>query len=565
MCFPFAGRKRRSAFPVPLPTTRRVRRSANFLAIAAGRRRLIGMITEVSVNHADGAQAPRYGAIAQRRPDGRDPQDAAGANRFRRGVAEYPAIGDAAGPSRGTSFGLSTRPRRARHQYRRISITTIRSPRFVDVDNLLTKHFAVLGSTGVGKSSGVAVILGEILNARPALRHVHAGRPQRIWPLLRRRAPTSSTPTISNCRSGCSTSRKSSTSSTAAGRPSTTEIDILAELVPIAKGMYLQHKAAVDRLVLRKIDLKSVGYTVDTPVPYLLQDLILLIDERMGKLENRSSRMHYHRLINRIETISERSALRLHVRERQCRRRHDGGDSGQSVPARAEREADHGHAARRTAGRGRRRGCLRRSAAWPSISAFGATARFRCCSSARRRIATRAADHTSALRRLAARCCASPRRAGNTASSSGWSRSGPAELDPTIISQCSTLFAMRLANDRDQAFLALRGGDAAANLLAFVPSLGTREVVAFGEGVPLPTRMTFKALPPGAAAEERSGRPFASLGGRCRLGQGIRPRPVVERWRGAALRHRAKHDDAASDEEAAGARVMALRGQGRVG
>ena len=31
--------------------------------------------------------------------------------------------------------------------------------------------------------------------------------------------------------------------------------------------------------------------------------------------------------------------------------------------------------------------------------------------------------------------------------------------------------------------------DAAANLLSFVPSLGTREVLAFGEGVALPTRL----------------------------------------------------------------------------
>jgi len=29
----------------------------------------------------------------------------------------------------------------------------------------------------------------------------------------------------------------------------------------------------------------------------------------------------------------------------------------------------------------------------------------------------------------------------------------PAELDPTIISQCNTLFAMRMANDLDQALL----------------------------------------------------------------------------------------------------------------
>ena len=37
--------------------------------------------------------------------------------------------------------------------------------------------------------------------------------------------------------------------------------------------------------------------------------------------------------------------------------------------------------------------------------------------------------------------------------------------------------------------------DAAANLLSFVPSLGTREVLAFGEGVALPTRLKFKQLP----------------------------------------------------------------------
>ena len=65
----------------------------------------------------------------------------------------------------------------------------------------------------------------------------------------------------------------------------------------------------------------------------------------------------------------------------------------------------------------------------------------------------------------------------------------PAELDATIISQCSTLFAMRMANERDQAIVRSAVSDAAAILLAFVPSLGTREVFAFGEGVALPTRL----------------------------------------------------------------------------
>jgi len=71
----------------------------------------------------------------------------------------------------------------------------------------------------------------------------------------------------------------------------------------------------------------------------------------------------------------------------------------------------------------------------------------------------------------------------------------PAELDATILCQCSTLFAMRMVNDRDQAILRSAVSDAAANLLDFVPSLGTGEVFAFGEGVALPARVKLNQLP----------------------------------------------------------------------
>ena len=107
----------------------------------------------------------------------------------------------------------------------------------------------------------------------------------------------------------------------------------------------------------------------------------------------------------------------------------------------------------------------------------------------------------------------------------------PAELDATIISQCSTLFAMRMANDRDQALLRSAVSDAAANLLSFVPSLGTREVLAFGEGVALPTRLRFKEVAPEqmprseatiATIPTVSGTPDFSF-----------VTSVVERWRGA--------------------------------
>jgi DNA helicase HerA-like ATPase len=40
----------------------------------------------------------------------------------------------------------------------------------INIDQLVSRHFAILGATGVGKSSGVAIILLKILDMRPNLR-----------------------------------------------------------------------------------------------------------------------------------------------------------------------------------------------------------------------------------------------------------------------------------------------------------------------------------------------------------------------------------------------------------
>jgi hypothetical protein len=71
----------------------------------------------------------------------------------------------------------------------------------------------------------------------------------------------------------------------------------------------------------------------------------------------------------------------------------------------------------------------------------------------------------------------------------------PAELDPTILSQCNTIFSMRLTNERDQDILRAGISDAAASLLEFMSTMGTGEAITFGEGVALPTRIKFDLLP----------------------------------------------------------------------
>jgi hypothetical protein len=113
----------------------------------------------------------------------------------------------------------------------------------------------------------------------------------------------------------------------------------------------------------------------------------------------------------------------------------------------------------------------------------------------------------------------------------------PAEIDSTIISQCSTLFVMRLSNDRDQALIRSAASDAAANLLAFIPSLGTRETFTFGPGVALPTRMSFSELPAAQRpSSEATGNTRSDAG--ANLSQDLIPR-VIERWRSATA-HRAR-------------------------
>ena len=71
----------------------------------------------------------------------------------------------------------------------------------------------------------------------------------------------------------------------------------------------------------------------------------------------------------------------------------------------------------------------------------------------------------------------------------------PAQLDPTLISQCSTVFAMRMANEDDQRIVHAAVSDPGNRLLGFLASLGTREALAFGAGVPVATRLRFKELP----------------------------------------------------------------------
>ena len=64
----------------------------------------------------------------------------------------------------------------------------------------------------------------------------------------------------------------------------------------------------------------------------------------------------------------------------------------------------------------------------------------------------------------------------------------PSEIDPTILSQCGTIFAMRLANDPDRGQVTGAASDNLKGLFDMLPILRTGEAIIVGEAVSLPMR-----------------------------------------------------------------------------
>jgi len=70
----------------------------------------------------------------------------------------------------------------------------------------------------------------------------------------------------------------------------------------------------------------------------------------------------------------------------------------------------------------------------------------------------------------------------------------PSDIDPTILSQCSTAIAMRLSTERDQHVVRFNADDSALNILDLLPLLADREAIVLGQGVLMPMRIRFNDL-----------------------------------------------------------------------
>ncbi|MEM7068725.1 MAG: DUF87 domain-containing protein, partial [Pseudomonadota bacterium] len=473
----------------------------------------------------------KYKAIAKIILMGEIAADLNGKPHFKRGVSGYPAIGDTARLITSEQLRLIYNPA----DLRTINIGQMNHDRSiearVDADSLISRHFAVMGSTGVGKSSGVAVILSEIARVRPDMRIFLLDGHNEYGSCFGDKA------NIIDPRSFKLPfwifNFEELTDVIYGGRPAVPEeVEILSELIPVAKATYVSYKSNANGQGIRKINPKQSGITVDTPVPYLLQDLLALIDNRMGKLENRSSRMNYHRLTARLETIVNDPRYAFMFENVSV-----GGDTMVELLSHLFRLEPDGQPISIMQMAGLPVEVMDAVVCVLSRLAFdfglwsdGAMPLLFVCEEAHRYASANHSIGFGPTRRALSRIAKEGRKYGVFL---GLVTQRPAELDPTIISQCSTLFAMRMANEQDQMLLRSAVADAAANLLDFVPSLGTGEVVGFGEGMPVPARMTFSRLENCMVPRSETAT-LSSPGGDGSLLDRDFVKSVVDRWRGTS-------------------------------
>jgi hypothetical protein len=513
-----------------------------FLGILSGPVMIIGLISELNEDPNPTSQgATQARSIARLELIG-ELRTVAGVARFQRGIESYPKIGDGAVLMTEQELRSVYGAADGNHAHIGDLKQNTNIGVHIDIDSLVSRHFAILGTTGVGKSSGVAAILQKILGARPNLRiflldpHNEYGQcfgdqAQVLTPRnLRLPFWLFNFEEIVDVFFG--------------GRPGMEdEVEILSDVIPLAKGAYLQYRGA-DRHLAKKRDAKSAGFTADTPVPYRIEDLIDLLDERMGKLENRSSRATHHKLMSRIQTVRNHPRYAFMFENANL-----GGDTMADTLAQLFRLPPDGKPM-----------TIMQLAGFPG-EVIDAVASVLCrmafdfglwsdgvaplllvCEEAHRYAPADVKLGFGPTRRALSRIAKEGRKYGVYL---GLVSQRPSEIDPTIISQCSTLFVMRLSNDRDQAFIRSAVADAAGNLLSFIPSLGTREVFTFGAGIALPTRMRFNELPVAM-------RPNSEAAGNTRSQAGANVsqdmiKSVIERWRSASMNYKGMAEADAAD------------------
>lgn len=444
---------------------------------------------------------------------------------FNRGVTSYPALGHRVRVASNAELGLAF----CDDAKQSVRVGSIRQdpsiPAMIRVDELLGKHFAILGTTGTGKSCTTALILRAILAKNPAA-HLVLLDPHNEYATAFTEWAEVLSPRNMQLPFWLLTFEE--LTEVLIGNPADrkSEIEILQELIPVAKSRY-SYGRGKDAHMLRGRMSDNGRYTVDTPVPYRLSDLISLVDDRMGKLENKRDLAPYRNLKSRIETLSMDPRYAFMFGSLTV------NDDMAQVLGRLFRVPVNGRPITILELTGLPTEIVNVVVAVLCRMTFdfalwseGKIPVTLVCEEAHRYVPANPSLGFEPCKRAIARIAKEGRKYG---ASLCIVTQRPAEIDPTILSQCNTVFALRMSNDRDQQIVSSAISDTGSGLLEFLSALGQREAIAFGDGVSLPVRIRFDELPhssmPRSSTARFSERWQKSLGDEGFLEQ------IVEKWR----------------------------------
>jgi uncharacterized protein len=412
---------------------------------------------------------------------------------FRRGISSYPALGDvvyrASQDELAKAYACDADTSiRVGHIQQDSSI-----PAMVKIDELLGKHFAVLGTTGTGKSCAVALILRRILEKNPQAHILLLDVHREYAPAFGEYAEVI-TPENMNLPFWLLNFEEIVEVLVGSQPSKDSDAEILRDLIPLAKLRYMGNQRRDRNTGLRdKLTIENSNIGVDTPIPYRASDLVGLLEEHIGKLDLRGELTPYKRLKARMETISRDARysfmfgsltvqdtmaeilgriFRVPVNSKPITIFELGGLPSEVINVVVS--------------------VLGRLAFDFGLWSGGKVPITFVCEEAHRYVPNDKMLGFEPTKRAISRIAKEGRKYGV---SLAIITQRPAELDPTILSQCNTIFSMRLTNERDQEILRAGISDAAASLLEFMPTMGAGEAVTFGEGVALPTRMNFDLLP----------------------------------------------------------------------
>ncbi len=435
---------------------------------------------------------------------------------FRRGVTRYPIPGALIFPA--TTDDL--RQIYASDGRSAIQIGTVYPTRDIRagiyIDAMLGKHFALLGSTGTGKSTSAALILHRICQAAPQ-GHIVMIDPHgeysaafrntgQIYDVSNLQMPY----WLLNFEEHCEVLLRSS------GNDLQEDKDILAKC--------LLHARSKNRMA------QQMGkITVDSPIPYLLSDLTNMLQDEMGKLDKATTSAPYMRIKTKIDELKADPRYQFMFSGMLV------GDTMASFISKVFRMPGDGKPISIIDVSGVPSDITSTVVAVLSRMVFdfaiwGRHEKTRpillVCEEAHRYVPNEKNADGSSVGRILSRIAKEGRKYGI---SLGLITQRPSDLAEGVLSQCGTIISMRLNNDRDQAFVKSAMPEGARGFLDSIPALRNRECIICGEGVSIPIRVNFDNL-------EESKRPASEDPSFVELwseegGEEEQVERVVQRWR----------------------------------